>query len=77
MDLLSVKKGQWVRVKMIRGGVGVSSKLQSLGILPGDTLRIVREAPFGGPVLVEVSGREIALGRGVAQKIEVEELSSP
>lgn len=76
MDLLSAKKGQWVRVKMIREGGGVSSKLQSLGLLPGDTLRIVREAPFGGPILVEVNGREIALGRGIAQKIEVEELSS-
>lgn len=75
MDLLSVKKGQRVRIKTIRGGGGVISKLHSLGILPGDIVSVVREAPFGGPILLEVNGREIALGRGIAHKIEVEEIA--
>jgi Fe2+ transport system protein FeoA len=33
---------------------------------------VVRVAPLGGPLLVEVNGREIALGRAVAEKILVE-----
>jgi Fe2+ transport system protein FeoA len=32
----------------------------------------LRAAPMKGPLLVEVSGREIALGRGVAAKILVD-----
>jgi Fe2+ transport system protein FeoA len=33
---------------------------------------VLRSAPLDGPLLVEVNGREIALGLGVAQSIMVE-----
>lgn len=52
-------------------------KLRSIGFMPGDCARVIRHAPFGGPVLLEVEGREIALGHGIAQKIEVEECNPP
>ena len=42
------------------------------GIYPGDQLRLLRKAPLGGPLLVECNEREIALGRGIADKIIVE-----
>jgi ferrous iron transport protein A len=77
MDLLGVAKGKWVRILDIKGGAGVDIKLHSLGLMPGDMVRIKRQAPFGGPILLEVNGREIALGRGVAKKIEIEEISTP
>jgi ferrous iron transport protein A len=28
--------------------------------------------PFGGPVVIEVDGAKISMGRGIASKIEVE-----
>jgi len=46
--------------------------LRQLGLIPGDDARVLRHAPLGGPVLVEVDGRSIALGRGVASKVVVE-----
>jgi Fe2+ transport system protein FeoA len=48
-------------------------KLQMYGLHAGDHLRLLRIAPLGGPLLVEVNGREIALGRTVAEKILVED----
>jgi Fe2+ transport system protein FeoA len=42
------------------------------GLHVGDELRMVRIAPLGGPVLIEVNGREIALGAVLAEKIIVE-----
>ncbi len=42
------------------------------GIYPGDKVRITRAAPLDGPFLVEVSGREIIIGRSLAHKILVE-----
>lgn len=51
---------------------GVRSKLKQYGLFVGDEIRVVRVAPLGGPLLVEVNGREIALGRAVAEKIFVE-----
>ena len=46
--------------------------LVQLGFLPGNSLRIIRRAPFHGPLLIEVEGREIVIGRGVARHVIVE-----
>ena len=56
------------------GSSGVELKLRKLGLLPGDTAKVIRHAPLGGPLLIECKGRQIALGRGVAVKILVEEV---
>ena len=47
-------------------------KLRQYGLHVGDDIRVLRTAPLGGPLLVEVNGRELALGRAVAEKILVE-----
>ena len=70
--LLQIHPGTSVRVIDFDGGVNLRSKLIQFGIYPGDTLRLLRKAPLGGPLLVECNEREIALGRGVADKIIVE-----
>ena len=72
MVLLDVKQGDWVRVLRLDGGEHLHDKLTQHGLYPGDCVRVLRTAPLGGPLLVDVNGREIALGRGVAQKILVE-----
>jgi Fe2+ transport system protein FeoA len=48
------------------------TKLNQYGLYQGDSLLVVRVAPLGGPLLIEVNGREIALGREIAEKILVE-----
>lgn len=73
MRLDQVPKNTCVRVIDIKGGRGIEDKLRQLGLLPGDTARILFQAPFRGPTLVEIQGRAIALGRGIAARIEVEE----
>jgi ferrous iron transport protein A len=72
MTLTQVNPGQTVRILSFRGGVGLEHKLRQLGLVPGDYARVLRYAPLGGPLLVEVEGRSIALGRGVASKVVVE-----
>jgi Fe2+ transport system protein FeoA len=47
-------------------------KLMQYGLHEADCVRVVRVAPLGGPLLIQVNGREIALGRTVAEKIFVE-----
>jgi ferrous iron transport protein A len=70
LDTVDVKRQ--VRVVMIDGGRRVRAHLNTLGIHIGDWLKVVERAPFRGPVLVEVNGTRVALGRGVAAKIRVE-----
>ena len=71
-NLLQVPSGATVRVISFDGGKTLQAKLTQFGIHPGDCLRLLRRAPLGGPLLVECNQREIALGRGVAEKIIVE-----
>jgi len=70
LDTVDVKRR--VRVMVIDGGHRVRSHLNTLGIHIGDWLTVVERAPFKGPVLVEVNGTRLALGRGVAAKIRVD-----
>ena len=74
MILNNFKKNDKIKVLNIRGGIGVRQHLNKLGIHAGDTLKIIHYAPFHGPMVVEVHGIEVALGRGVALKIEVEKI---
>ncbi len=46
--------------------------LAERGIRPGARLTVTGAEPFGGPLLVEVSGREHPLGRELAAKMRVE-----
>jgi len=71
MKLLNIDDNIQVEIVSFKGGKGVSSKLRQLGLMPGDRIIVIKRAPFNGPLLVEASGRTIALGRGVAGKIEV------
>ena len=70
LDTVDVKRQ--ARVIQIDGGHRVRAHLNTLGIHIGDWLTVVERAPFRGPVLVEVNGSRLALGRGIASKVQVE-----
>jgi len=72
MTLDAVQTRHPARVILIEGGHGVRSHLNTLGIHIGDWLTWVERAPFRGPVLVEVNGTRVAIGRGIASKVMVE-----
>jgi ferrous iron transport protein A len=71
MTLDTVQLKKTARVTSIDGGRGVRSHLNTLGIHVGDELKVIEKAPFRGPVLVEVHGMRVALGRGIAAKVVV------
>lgn len=71
-----VRDGASAVVRDIHGGRVLRQRLARLGVHPGDTVRVVRTGYFGGPVLIEIHGAEVAIGRGMAQKIETEVLEN-
>lgn len=73
MQLLEAEHDRWMLITGISGGKGLEHKLRQLGLVPGDCVRILRHAPLGGPLLVEVGGRSIAVGQGIAARIQVVE----
>ena len=70
--LQQLKKGEQALVLTIQGGHNIRQRLYQSGVHPGDSVRVVRTGFFGGPVLIKVHGIEVAIGKGMAQKVEVE-----
>lgn len=75
IPLTSIENGDWVRIVDFRGGGRMEARLTQLGFLPGNKIRVIRSAPFRGPLLIDVEGREIVLGRGIAHHILVEKIA--
>ena len=73
-SLLDVPVGAWVRLAPINSA-GLERRLRMIGLYPGDCIRILRLAPFDGPLLIEAHEREIALGHQIAGWIMVEVVS--
>lgn len=75
VSLASVKAGTQVKIVSISGGLGIRQRLSCLGIHPGDFLVLQKSGFMRGPVLVNIHGNQVALGRGIAAKILVEAAS--
>jgi len=52
-------------------------QVRSLGLLPGGAIRLLRRAPFHGPLLLEAEGRIIALGWKISSCLEVSPVPAP
>lgn len=52
-------------------GRGVARSLAQLGVAVSEKLRVRSAAPWGGPILVEVGGTTVAIGRSLASRIKV------
>lgn len=66
-----VRSGRRAEVLEIVGGCEACRRLGPLGVFPGAELCVRRAAPLGGPVLIEVGGSTVAIGRGLARRIRV------
>ena len=49
-----------------------SQRIMDMGLCLGTPVKVVKSAPFHGPVEVSVRDTTLALGRGLAEKIYVE-----
>jgi ferrous iron transport protein A len=70
--LTELPKGSKVKVVDIVAGKGLGNRLLQMGLTPGTIVEIVENS--SGPIILSVRGVTIALGRGMASKILVEEL---
>ncbi|MGL4829267.1 MAG: FeoA family protein [Vibrio sp.] len=50
----------------------IRKKLMVMGVLPNTEVTLIRRAPMGDPLQVEVRGVSIAMRENIAESIEVE-----
>jgi len=70
MPLAMAREGEVVTVVGVRGGWGLQRRLADMGLTPGVRIRLIN-SQAAGPVLIELRGSRVGLGRGVAQKVMV------
>ncbi len=63
--------GHAATVLAVQAGRGVALRLRTLGLRPGSVVRALAHGPLRGPVILEVEGTRLALGRGIARRILV------
>jgi len=69
LALINVSENGIVVVKSIKTGYKAQRFLADLGIHEGEKIRVVKNDI--GPLILDVKGTRVAIGRGLAKKIEV------
>ncbi len=69
LDTLSA--GQRGRIAAVTGEVGVRRRLLEMGLTPGTVVRVVRFAPLGDPMDIEVRGYHLSLRKSEARQVEL------
>ncbi|WP_434731448.1 ferrous iron transport protein A [Thermogladius sp. KZ2Tp1] len=72
LTLDNARPGARLRIVSVDGR-GWVQRLYQMGLLPGSIVEVVSN--YGvGPVVLRVMGVEVAIGRGIARRIYVEEV---
>lgn len=71
-SLADLAKFGLARVVRVHGDDSASQRLSELGFTPGTEVDFVRKAPFGGPLVVQLRGYQLALRPGEAKRVEIE-----
>jgi ferrous iron transport protein A len=74
IPLIQVPGNRKARIIRYQGGMGIRRRLEHMGIHAGDVVTVLQYGALGGPILIRVHGFQLALGRGIAAKIIVEEV---
>jgi Fe2+ transport system protein FeoA len=72
LPLSALSYGTEAKITRILGGCNITKRLSEMGLTSGTKIKVVSDH-CGGPVLIEVRDTRLALGRGIATKIYVEE----
>ncbi|MCD6248241.1 MAG: ferrous iron transport protein A [Hadesarchaea archaeon] len=69
--LIDLKPGVAARVLRLEGGRGFQRHLRTRGIREGKRISLLTKQP-GGPLVVRVDNTQLAIGRGMANRVIVE-----
>jgi ferrous iron transport protein B len=73
MTLDQLKPGQCATVHAVSGsGTAIYQRLLEMGVFEGAELKVVRFAPLGDPMEIQVQGYNLSLRKAEAHLIEVQ-----
>lgn len=71
-NLAELPVGSSGRVRSFSKGSRAAMRLRELGLLPGTVIRLVRYAPLGDPIEIDVRGFHLSLRKSEAAEILLE-----
>jgi Fe2+ transport system protein FeoA len=66
-----LRPGQTGRLVFVGGSAALVQRLAEMGFLAGALIRMVRTAPFGDPLEVDIDGCFLSLRKADARAIEI------
>ena len=72
MTLRDLKPGQQGKVTSISTTGAMKRRIMDMGVTPGVEIRVVKVAPLGAPVEVNVRGYELSLRKDEAAQVQVQ-----
>jgi len=70
-----LRKGMQARVVAVKDGGDELVRLQEMGLTPGTEFRVVKVAPFGDPVEIDLRGYRLCLRKRETSSFEIEAVS--
>lgn len=71
LTLSRLKIGQKAQIVEFQDESHISQRLQEMGVTPGESVKVIRFAPLGDPIEIEVRGYRLSLRRQEADVILV------
>ena len=71
MTLNALGPGETGRVAAVSGGGPLRQRLLDMGLTPGVSVRVVRRAPLGDPMEIELRGYVLSLRGDDARRITI------
>ncbi len=76
MTLADLPKGESRTVLSVLGEDIVTRRLMEMGLVPGVAVRMIKSAPFGDPLEINVRGYSLALRRNEAESVVLEKVAA-
>lgn len=71
LTLADIPSGRSVRVLDVLGDDSLAARIMEMGIIEGQTVRVMGIAPLGDPMDLEVQGYRLSLRKAEARRITV------
>ncbi|MGB2841067.1 MAG: FeoA family protein [Halobacteriota archaeon] len=74
VPLTSLFPGERAKIVALGHGIGRQRHFRTMGLKEGKIVEIIAIQPARGPVVLNVEGTQIAIGRGMARHISIQKI---
>lgn len=74
VPLTTLLPGERAKIIALEHGMGRQHHFRTMGLMEGKIVKVIATQPARGPVVIDVEGTQIAIGRGMARRILIEKI---